>query len=91
MLLCIHMLDRRTQILLDDERYELLRRRAEETGASISSLIREAVDRMLAGDVEARQRAAASFLAAEPMALPDWPELETEIETLYERLENVGT
>ncbi len=38
------MLSRRLQILLDDERYERLARRAEERGTSIATLVREAID-----------------------------------------------
>lgn len=37
-------LTRRTQVLLDDRRDQLLRRRAAATGRSVGSLIREAID-----------------------------------------------
>jgi hypothetical protein len=67
------MLDRRLQILLDDERYERLSRRATESGRSIGWLVREAIDaRYPAFDPE-RRAAADRILAAEPMPLPDDP------------------
>jgi len=43
---CMHMsrLTRRTQVLLDDERYARLERRADETNRSIGALVRDAID-----------------------------------------------
>ena len=76
---------RRTQILLDEERYERLRRRAEERGASIGELVREAIDRSLSEDTERRFRAGQALLDAEPIAVDDWPVIEREIEEMYER------
>lgn len=85
-------LTHRTQILLDDERIALLRRRARATGRSVGDLIREAIDRQIADAEEAervaagaRERALESFLAAEPMPVGDWPELEAELEAALER------
>ncbi|MGI8944666.1 MAG: ribbon-helix-helix protein, CopG family [Thermoleophilaceae bacterium] len=81
-------LDRRTQLLLDDRRHELLRRKAAATGRSMGELIREAIDRSFAddeSDARRREHALESFLAAEPMPVEDWPVLEREIEQLYER------
>lgn len=37
-------LTRRTQVLLDEERFARLQRRAEETNRSIGALVREAID-----------------------------------------------
>lgn len=79
------MLTRRTQILLDDDRYERLRERANRSGESVGALIRGAIDRLLDEDLDRRSHAAASLLAAEPMPVGDWPELEREIETMYDR------
>jgi hypothetical protein len=84
------VLTRRTQILLDQERHERLKRRSEETGMSIAALIREAIARLLDEDAERRRRAATSFLGAKPMELPDWPALEREVETAYERLDEAS-
>lgn len=76
----MHMLNRRLQILLDDERYERLAKRAAERGTSIATLVRDAIDvRYPAVDPE-RRAAADRILAAEPMWLPDDPaELKREI------------
>lgn len=76
---------RRTQVLLDDERYERLRRRAEERGASIGELVREAIDRSLSEDTGRRFRAGQALLDAEPTAVDDWPLMKREIGELYER------
>jgi hypothetical protein len=74
----MHMLNRRTQILLDEDRYARLERRARERGCSIATLIREAIDDKLgaAADDEAR-RAAGEWLLAAPAPdarEPDWAE-----------------
>ncbi len=74
------MLTRRLQILLDEERYERLARQASERGASIATLVREAIDSRYPV-VDPRRRAAASaILAAEAMPVPDDPaELKQEL------------
>jgi predicted DNA-binding protein len=68
-------LTRRTQILLDEERYRKLEERASETGRSVASLIREAIDAKLGEDDAARRRLEAGrrFLAA-PYPPGDGPE-----------------
>jgi hypothetical protein len=81
----VSALTRRTQVLLDDERYEQLRQRAEQTGSSVGSLIREAIDRALADDGERRREAAEAILNAEPMPVDDWPVMKREINEMYER------
>lgn len=85
-------LTHRTQVLLDDERLALLRRRARATGRSVADLIREAIDRQIADTEEAervataaRERALESFLAADPMPVGEWSQLERELETALER------
>jgi len=74
------------QVLIDDARYDSLRERAHRTGTSVGALVREAIDRAYFVD-EAQRRAEAgeSFLRARPMELPEWGELEQEIERSYER------
>jgi predicted DNA-binding protein len=57
-------LTKRTEILLDDERYERLRRHAESSGTSIAALIRGAIDRAYPAVSQERRRAAAGFLSA---------------------------
>jgi hypothetical protein len=75
----MHMsgLTRRTQILLDDERYQRLERQAAESGRSVASIIREAIDDKLADEPSAaRRREAGRALLEAPIPPydrePDW-------------------
>jgi hypothetical protein len=69
----MHMLNRRTQLLLDDDRYDRLDRRARNTGQSVAAVIREAIDEKLReGDEAATRREAGDWLLSQPM--PDMPE-----------------
>lgn len=72
-------LTRRTQILLDEDRYERLRECAEERGASVATLIREAIDRTFPAVAADRAQAARRLLDAEPMPVEDWPEMKREL------------
>jgi predicted DNA-binding protein len=70
-------LNRRLQVLIDEERWQRLRREAERTGAPIGAIVREAIDEALPagrdpGSVEA---AARRLLEAEPMPVDDWGEM----------------
>ncbi|MDW5595328.1 CopG family transcriptional regulator [Conexibacter stalactiti] len=71
-----NMLNRRTQVLLDDERYVRLERVARESGRSVGAVIREAIDAKFAReDLTQRRRAAADWLLALPTPEepePDW-------------------
>ena len=67
------MLTRRLQVLLDEERYERLARPATERGASIATLVREAIDSRFPAVDSRRSAALAAILAAEPMDVPDDP------------------
>jgi hypothetical protein len=49
----------RTQVLLEENQHRYLKEKSRETGASLSELIRQAVDRMSASDAPLRQRALA--------------------------------
>lgn len=79
------MLTRRTQILLDEDRYDRLERRSSETGASVGALIREAIDVAFPGVPTDRERAADLLLAAPAMPVADWPAMKDELEQAYER------
>jgi predicted DNA-binding protein len=72
----MHMLTRRTQLLLDEDRYRRLERRARGTGRSVAAVIREAIDEKLeAEDREmARQEAGAWLLSQSTPSTPepDW-------------------
>ncbi len=76
------MLDRRLQILLDEQRYRRLAEAARERKTSVAAVIRDAIDAALPAD-EAEKRAAwRRILAAEPMPVPDPDELKAELEEL---------
>lgn len=80
-------LARRTQLLLDEHRYEQLRARADARGTSVGAVIRDAIDRALEDDVDdARRRAAESLLAAEPLPVGEPEELERERDEMLDRL-----
>ncbi|HEV3319861.1 MAG TPA: CopG family transcriptional regulator [Solirubrobacteraceae bacterium] len=72
-------LTRRTQLLLDDELHRRLREIAAQRGISMGALIREAIDEKLAGMQDARSKAFARLLEAEPMPVDDWPVMKQEI------------
>lgn len=72
------MLNRRLQVLVDDERYERLARESERIGAPVGELVRRAIDHEFPGvgpDAE-RKRAGRELLAmAAPQGEgpePDW-------------------
>jgi hypothetical protein len=69
-------LTRRLQVLIDDERYERLRREAERTGAPIGAIVRAAIDDRVGADFDrAARRAAADRLLSAPRPPgrePDW-------------------
>lgn len=71
-------LNRRLQVLLDEERYERLEREAERRGAPVASVVREAVDRLLAEETD-RRAAGDRLLAAAPMPVGEWAEMKKEI------------
>ena len=72
-------LTRRTQFLLDEERYGRLERRSSRTGASIGALLRHAVDVAYPPERADAPGAARAFLDAEPMPVEDWPVMKREL------------
>ena len=79
------MLQRRLQVLIDDERHERLQALAKERGVSVGTLVREAIDRGLASPDRRRETAAARILAAEPMEVPSVDDLIAELDELRGR------
>jgi hypothetical protein len=67
------MLNRRLQILIDEERYRQLAAKARERGVSVATIVREAIDSVVRPDLARKRRAARRILAAEPMDVPDDP------------------
>lgn len=78
-------LGNRLQILIDDERLRRLESRSKATGASVGSLVRDAIDVAYPGARTDRERAAASYLAAEPIPVRDWDEMKAEISAMREK------
>jgi hypothetical protein len=78
----MHMLARRVQILLDEERYRKLEAEAHERRSSVASVIRDAIDRMPTTGERARRAAAiVAILESEPVSVPDDPrELRRELD-----------
>jgi hypothetical protein len=77
------MLNRRLQILVDDDRYERLTRESERIGAPVGELVRRAIDHeysQTSADVE-RERAGRDLLAMPAPAgpEPDWEEQKQEM------------
>ena len=78
-------LDRRLQLLLDEERYQRVAALAGRRGTSVASVIREAIDRGLPRADEERMRAGHAVLEAEPMEVPEIADLLTELAELRGR------
>ncbi len=77
-------LNRRTQLLLDDDLHRRLRETAAERGISMGALIREAIDEKLSRTQDARSRAMQELLDAKPMPVDDWPVMKRQlVEDLY--------
>lgn len=72
-------LARRTQVLLDEERYARLEERAQRTGASVGALIRAAIDIAYPGAPNDRERAGRELLDADPIPVMDWPDLKQDL------------
>lgn len=76
------MYDRRLQILIDGERLERVRRRADATNRSVADVIREAIDLALPADADGRRAAALLVLAAEPIEIGSPNELRAELDEI---------
>jgi hypothetical protein len=76
-------LTRRLQVLIDEPRYERLRRESERTGAPIGAIVRAAIDERVGSgiDLEARRAAAERILGAPRPAgrEPDWEDQKEEL------------
>lgn len=78
-------LTERLQVLIDEKRLARLKRQAEESGASVGALVRDAIDRTYPPVPPDRARAIDELLAMPPMPVDDWPVMEREIEETYDR------
>jgi len=79
------MLDRRLQILLDEERYRRLHDAAQARGVSVATIVREAIDNGLTSSRARRANAGARILAADDMPVGDPDELRAELDELRAR------
>lgn len=74
------MLDRRFQILLDEERYERLQAAARARKLSVAAVIRDAIDRAFPRTSPTKSRAAERILSAPDMPVPEPADLRRELE-----------
>jgi hypothetical protein len=79
------MLDRRLQILIDEERWSRLEDEASRRKVSVSTLIREAIDERYPGHDQERRAALRALLDAEPMPAPDVDDLRRELDEIRSR------
>jgi len=82
----MHMsaLTRRTQLLLDEERYRRLQQEADATGRSVAAIIRDAIDARLEEVSRGRQRRVAwQALLDQPAPAyerePDWDDVKDDL------------
>ncbi len=79
------MLNRRLQVLIDDERWERLEKRSAETGASVGEVVRRAIDEAVPATSREESIAAMErFLGSPPMPVGEWEDMKREmLEELY--------
>lgn len=76
---------RRLQLLLDEERYELVAAEASRQRVSVATVIRDAIDHSLGYGSPDKTLAFETIVAAEPMDVPDPDDLVAEIAELRGR------
>jgi hypothetical protein len=81
------MLNRRVQLLLDEERYGKLEAEARRRGTSVAAIIRTAIDQIPhEEDWPRRREALLAILRAEPIPVPDDPaDLRRELDEAHDR------
>ena len=79
------MYHRRLQILIDDVRYDRIVQASNEHGVSVAAVVREAIDRGLAGQASQRQAAGQRILDAPDMPVPAPAELRKELDAVRGR------
>jgi hypothetical protein len=76
------MLDRRLQVLIDDDRWSRLESEAKRRGVTVAVLVREAIDERFPGGARERRTALQAILDAELMAVPEPDELHDELDAI---------
>lgn len=79
------MLDRRLQVLIDEERWGRLTEEAERRHVTVSTVVREAIDLRYPPDAANRRAALLAVLDADPMPVPDPDDLRQELDDLRSR------
>jgi len=79
------MLDRRLQVLIDEDRLHRLEREAVRRQVPVAVLVREAIDERFPGDADKRRAALQALLDAEPMAVPQPDQLRDELDEMRSR------
>jgi hypothetical protein len=79
------MLDRRLQVLIDQDRWTRLEQESERRGVPIAVLVREAIDERYPGRTDQRRAALQAILDARPMPVPEPDELHGELEAIRGR------
>jgi hypothetical protein len=79
------MLERRLQVLIDDERHVRLTEAARERGVSVATVVREAIDRGLGPAAGRREAAGRRLLDAPDMEVAGVDELKAELDELRGR------
>jgi hypothetical protein len=64
-------MQRRLQLLLDEPRYRRVAAEARRRKTSVAAVIRDAIDRSLAPDQDAKRAAWEGLMRAEPMPVPE--------------------
>ena len=83
---CMSMLDRRLQILVDEGRFRRLEQVAKRRRVSVSTVVRDAIDRELGSIDDVRRRhAGRRFLDGPEMEVPDVDELLAELDAIRGR------
>jgi hypothetical protein len=82
---CMHMLEKRLQILLDEDRWKRLSSYAAERNLSVGAVVREALDRAIPASRDKRRAAARRILAAKPMDVPSPAALRRELDAIRGR------
>jgi predicted DNA-binding protein len=79
------MLERRLQILIDEDRHRRISAVARERGVPVSVVVREAIDRGIPDPEGRRSSAARRILEAGDMPVPEPDELKRELDQLRGR------
>lgn len=81
----MHMLTKRLQVLIDEQRYRRLQAEARARKSSVGALIREAIDKAFPVASHKKRAALRAILSAPRISVPDPDELKRELEEIRYR------